>query len=167
MTPFVLVERPRPTVALVTLNRPERMNSMSFDVMVPLRDALRELHEDNELRAVVLTGAGDRAFCAGADLGGMATGTDADPAETHAARGELAGLFTDLWALGKPTIARVRGYALAGGGPLLVGVLHDAEGEWTGTFVLLFATLVVFLVAGCVAARPRVVEDELRARSGG
>jgi MFS transporter, CP family, cyanate transporter len=58
------------------------------------------------------------------------------------------------------------GYGLAGGGPLLVGVLHDAEGEWTGTFVLLFVTLAAFLVAGCIAARPRVVEDELRARSG-
>ena len=55
---FVLVDRPVPAVAVVTLNRPERMNAMAFDVMVPLRDALRELGEDNAVRAVVLTGAG-------------------------------------------------------------------------------------------------------------
>ena len=65
----VLVERPAPGVAQVTLNLPERMNSMSFDVMVPLRERLRELSDDNEVRAVVLTGAG-RGFCSGADQSG-------------------------------------------------------------------------------------------------
>ena len=63
---FVLVDRPRPNVALVTLNRPERMNSMAFDVMVPLKAALEELTYDNSVRAVVLTGAG-RGFSSGAD----------------------------------------------------------------------------------------------------
>ncbi|MDG4668990.1 enoyl-CoA hydratase [Mycobacterium sp. 236(2023)] len=65
-TGFVLVDRPRPHVALVTLNRPERMNSMAFDVMVPLKAALDELTYDNEVRAVVLTGAGS-GFSSGAD----------------------------------------------------------------------------------------------------
>src|SRR5690606_41280271 len=65
------------------------------------------------VRARALTGAADRAFCAGADLGGMRA--DAGYAEVHQARGELAALFDDLWSLGKPTIARVRGYCLAGG----------------------------------------------------
>ena len=55
---FVLVDRPPPHVALVTLNRPERMNSMAFDVMVPLKAVLEELTYDNSVRAVVLTGAG-------------------------------------------------------------------------------------------------------------
>jgi enoyl-CoA hydratase/carnithine racemase len=62
---------------------------------------------------LVLTGAGDKAFCAGADLGGIADNTGA--ADAHDGRGLLADLFRDLWSLGKPTIARVRGYALAGG----------------------------------------------------
>ena len=61
----------------------------------------------------MLTGAGDRAFCAGADLGGIAE--NAGAAAAHDGRGLLAALFRELWALGKPTIARVRGYALAGG----------------------------------------------------
>ena len=65
----VLVDRPVPEVAVVTLNRPERMNSMAFDVMVPLLESLRELRADNAVRAVVLTGAG-RGFCSGADQSG-------------------------------------------------------------------------------------------------
>jgi enoyl-CoA hydratase len=64
---FVLIEKPRPNVALVTLNRPDRMNSMAFDVMIPLRDALEEVSLDNDTRVVVLTGAG-HGFCSGADL---------------------------------------------------------------------------------------------------
>ena len=63
---FVLVERPRENVALVTLNRPERMNAMAFDVMVPLARTLEEISDDNDVRVVVLTGAG-RGFCSGAD----------------------------------------------------------------------------------------------------
>ena len=84
---------------------------MSFAVMQGLRDALSFAKADEAVRVVVLTGAGDRAFCAGADLDAVAsTGEGA-----HEQRGVLVGLFRDLWALGKPTIARVRGYALAGG----------------------------------------------------
>ncbi|MBP6383136.1 MAG: enoyl-CoA hydratase [Pseudomonadales bacterium] len=64
---FVKITRPRPQVALVTLDRPERMNAMAFDVMVPLREALEELSFDNNVRVVVLTGAGE-GFCSGADL---------------------------------------------------------------------------------------------------
>src|SRR6266853_1831105 len=64
---FVLLDHPRPHVALITLNRPERMNAMAFDVMVPLRDALEEVSLDNDTRVVVLTGAG-HGFCSGADV---------------------------------------------------------------------------------------------------
>src|SRR5947208_12889059 len=64
---FVLIDKPRPQVALVTMNRPERMNAMAFDVMIPLREALEQVSHDNEVRVVVLTGAG-HGFCSGADL---------------------------------------------------------------------------------------------------
>ena len=64
---FLKIDKPRPQVTQITLNRPERKNSMAFDVMIPLRDALREASLDTETRVVVLTGAGD-AFCSGADL---------------------------------------------------------------------------------------------------
>jgi enoyl-CoA hydratase/carnithine racemase len=100
-------------VARVTINRPERRNAMSFDVMQGLRDAFARARADDDVRVVVLTGAGDKAFCAGADLGGGGIADGA--ASAHDGRGLLAELFREMWQLGKPVIARVRGYALAGG----------------------------------------------------
>lgn len=100
-------------IARLTINRPERRNALSWSVVGELRRRVAECREDPEARVLVLTGAGDRAFCAGADLAGMADG--AGYLDLHDARGDLALLFGDLWSLGKPTIARVRGYALAGG----------------------------------------------------
>jgi enoyl-CoA hydratase/carnithine racemase len=105
-------------VARTTINRPERRNAMSFGVMQGLRDAMARAKADDSARVVVLTGAGERAFCAGADLVGAGSGDRgiADGAATaHDGRGLLAELFRDMWSLGKPIIARVRGYALAGG----------------------------------------------------
>jgi enoyl-CoA hydratase/carnithine racemase len=99
--------------ARVTIDRPERRNAMSYTVMAGLREAMALAKADDAVRVVVLTGAGDRAFCAGADLGGIAD--NAGAATMHEGRGRLAELFHEMWDLGKPTIARVRGYALAGG----------------------------------------------------
>src|SRR5213592_2935717 len=101
------------SVARVTIDRPERRNAMSFGVMEGLRESVAAAKADDAVRVLVLTGAGEKAFCAGADLGsgGIADGASA----AHEGRGVLAEVFRDLWALGKPTIARVRGYALAGG----------------------------------------------------
>ncbi len=100
-------------VARVTINRPDRRNAMSYGVMQGLRDSVAAAKADEDVRVLVLTGAGDRAFCAGADLGGIAD--NAGAAAAHDGRGLLADLFRELWSLGKPTVARVRGYALAGG----------------------------------------------------
>jgi len=100
-------------VARVTIDRPERHNAMSFQVMQELAEAFDAARDDDEVRVVVLTGAGERAFCAGADLGGI--GSNAGPTRMHEARGGPAALFKALWQLGKPTIARVQGYCLAGG----------------------------------------------------
>lgn len=100
-------------VATITINRPDRRNALSWTVMSELRAAVAAAKADPDVRVVVITGAGDRAFSAGADLSGMAEG--AGFSDLHVARGELARLFRDVWELGKPTIARVRGFALAGG----------------------------------------------------
>ena len=100
-------------VATITINRPERRNALSWTVMSELRTAFEAAKAESDVRVVVLTGAGEKAFCAGADLTGMRA--DAGWAEVHDGRGELARLFRSMWELGKPIVARVRGYALAGG----------------------------------------------------
>ena len=64
---FVIVDKPRPYITQITLNRPDRMNAMAFDVMVPFKEALEEVSFDNETRVVIVTGAG-HGFCSGADL---------------------------------------------------------------------------------------------------
>ncbi len=120
-------------IARVTINRPERRNSMSYGVMQGLRDAIGAAKADAEVRVVVLTGAGDKAFCAGADLGGIAD--NAGAAGAYDGRGLLADLFREMWALGKPIIARVRGFALAGGFGLALAcdVLIAADDAQFGT----------------------------------
>jgi len=100
-------------VGRVTINRPDKRNALTWDAMVEMRRVLTLARDDPAVGVVVLTGAGDRAFCAGADLTGMAEG--AGVVALHEARGELARLFRAVWELGKPVIARVQGYALAGG----------------------------------------------------
>jgi enoyl-CoA hydratase/carnithine racemase len=104
-------------VARITINRPERRNAMSWEVMRGLRTTISAAAQDREVRVVVLAGAGEDAFCAGADLGKM-TGADDPEAgmlSVHEERGVLADVFEALWRLGKPTVARVQGFALAGG----------------------------------------------------
>lgn len=104
----------------VTLNRPAVANALNTQMASELLALWSGLAADpGAVRCVVLTGAGDRAFCAGADLSGMAPhqaggGTDAF-FDHHVARGWLALLFEEMWHLGKPTIARVQGWAMAGG----------------------------------------------------
>jgi enoyl-CoA hydratase len=116
--PFVLVDRPRPRVALVTLNRPARMNAMAFDVMVPLRRTLEELSADNDVRVVVLTGAGG-AFCSGADLEdpGMVPGIEGLTRPTIALRSMqlLDEVILALRHMHQPVIAAVGGPAIGGG----------------------------------------------------
>ena len=101
-------------VATLTIDRPHRRNAMTFETLASLRDGVLRAKADGDVRVLVLTGAGDQAFCAGADLGGV-RGDSLDAEAAHAGRGQMAELFTAMWSSGIPTIARVRGYALAGG----------------------------------------------------
>jgi enoyl-CoA hydratase len=115
---FVLVDRPRPHIALVTLNRPERMNSMAFDVMVPLRDILAELTHDNDVRVVVLTGSG-RGFSSGADhkSAGSVPHVEGLTRPTYALRSMeiLDEVILAMRRLHQPIIAAVNGAAIGGG----------------------------------------------------
>ena len=115
---FVLVDKPRPNVALVTLNRPERMNSMAFDVMVPLKKVLEELTYDNSTRVIVLTGAG-RGFSSGADhkSAGSVPHIDGLTRPTFALRSMevLDDVIMGLRRMHQPVIAAVNGPAIGGG----------------------------------------------------
>lgn len=105
-------------VGRITVNRPERRNALTWATVGLLRAAVAQARADDSVRVVVLTGAGGRAFCAGADLATVAGGTT--DGEAGGGPEDLGELFLDLWSLGKPTVARVRGYALAGGFALAV-----------------------------------------------
>ena len=108
-------------VAWITLNRPDNMNAMSGDMMRGLSDALERSSSD-DVRAVVLTGAGERAFCAGGDVKGMAArgagGDGRAPTTDERIDGLLASMRSSslvLHTMPKPTIASINGYAMGAG----------------------------------------------------
>jgi enoyl-CoA hydratase len=121
---YVLVDRPRPHVSRITLNRPERMNAMSFETVAPLHDALREVAVDNDTWVVVLTGAG-RGFCSGLDLEdhGMPPDCDGLPMSRIAIRAMefMASIVPAMRAIPQPIIAAVNGPAYGGGMCLMLG----------------------------------------------
>jgi enoyl-CoA hydratase len=115
---FVQIDKPRANVTLITLNRPDRMNAMAFDVMIPFREALEEVSLDNDTRVVVVTGAGG-AFCAGADLEdpGMVPNIDGLTVTTiaHRALELLDDVIIAIRRMHQPVIAAVNGPAIGGG----------------------------------------------------
>lgn len=121
---LIEISAPAPHVRVVTLNRPERMNALSFDTVLPLREALAEVAADNDAFAVVLTGAG-RAFCSGLDLEdhGVPPGIDGLPLSRIAIRAmeTFAELVPFLRGMPQPVIAAVHGPAYGGGLCLAAG----------------------------------------------
>ena len=97
-------------VALVTIDRPEALNALSFALLAELADSLEELDRDGRTRVAILTGAGDRAFAAGADIVELADQTP----DRLRAEGRF-GAWDRIGAIGIPMIAAVRGFALGGG----------------------------------------------------
>ena len=97
-------------VALVTIDRREALNALSFDLLDALASALESLDTDGDTRAVVITGSGSRAFAAGADIRELAPQSSASLRD-----GGRFGAWDRVWAVGLPLIAAVRGFALGGG----------------------------------------------------
>jgi enoyl-CoA hydratase len=102
----------RDGIAWLTINRPEKFNALNRRVIEELAECLRGVAKDSDVRVVILTGAGEKSFVAGADIGELAALTPLEGQET-AARGQK--LFSFIENLGKPVIAAVNGYALGGG----------------------------------------------------
>lgn len=109
MTSDYRVSGPRATL---TINDPERRNPLSGEALEGLLRGLRAAAADPEVRVIVVTGAGERAFSAGGDLSG---GFFDDPVGRHRMRGLISDVFRAMRRGGKPIIARVNGHALAGG----------------------------------------------------
>src|SRR6185437_11850172 len=98
--------------AVVTLNRPKVMNALNRALFSELDDAFTSLATDSDVRAIILTGAGEKAFAAGADINEMAALSAID-GQQMARRGQA--VFRKIETCGKPVIAAIQGFALGGG----------------------------------------------------
>lgn len=111
MESVLLAERPRPGVAVLTLNRPAVLNALNMDVLTALLAELVRAGADDDVGCIVLTGAG-RAFCSGADLKAV---HDMEPPEFRRLTEALRSIAAAVRALDKPVVAAVNGHAIAGG----------------------------------------------------
>jgi enoyl-CoA hydratase len=114
MTDAVVYETRGPA-AWITINRPEKLNALNGAVLDGLNESFDRAVADDEVKVVVVTGAGDRAFSAGYDLSAEAAHSEIPAHEWHGVLAADIDATMKLWALPKPTIAAVRGYCLAGG----------------------------------------------------
>jgi enoyl-CoA hydratase/carnithine racemase len=111
-TPDLVLRERRRAIAVLTFNRPEKLNALSSAVLDGLEAGLDEVESDDAVRAVVLTGAEERAFVAGADIEEYSRQTDE---EFAAYQRRSRRLFSRIGHFGKPVVAAVNGYALGGG----------------------------------------------------
>ena len=107
----ILLEK-KSAIAYVTVNRPKVLNALSLATMEELRAAFHDIKNDEQIRVVILTGAGEKAFVAGADIGELAA-QDAVSGKKYAHRGQ--NVLNLIENLGKPVIACINGFALGGG----------------------------------------------------
>ncbi len=123
----------RDGVATLTLNRPDQRNALNAELLSALVEGLKRARDDAEVRCVVLTGAGDKVFCAGADLGGFAA--EASLVEKHFASDLFLEFFRLMPRLGKPSLCAANGHVLAGGMGLALScdLLIAKEGARFGT----------------------------------
>lgn len=151
----LLCDRPAAGVARITLNRPGAMNAYSFGMTQELQQAIGAFRDDDTLKVLILTGAGERAFCTGGDISGGEPEHSAAVAAAPMGHGRemregMQAVVLALRRLDKPSIAMIRGYAVAGGLALAcacdfrlaaesaklgdtsnkVGLLPDEGGAW-------------------------------------
>ncbi len=116
----------RGAVRTITVNRPDKLNALNRDTLNELTIAFGQAAQDDAVRAVVLTGAGDKAFVAGADIAEMHAYT---PAQAQAFSRAGQRLMSTIERLGKPVVARIQGFALGGGMELAMACHLRVAGE--------------------------------------
>jgi enoyl-CoA hydratase/carnithine racemase len=149
----LILEERKDRVALLTLNRPEVMNSFNFKMLWSFRERLERLNLDPDVRVVIITGAGDKAFCAGADLKERAGYSEEQVKEYIFT---IRNIFTLIEEMNKPVIAAINGIALGGGTEMaLASDLRVAS--TTATMGLTETRLGIIPGAGGTQRLPRIV----------
>ncbi|HSJ25511.1 MAG TPA: enoyl-CoA hydratase-related protein [Longimicrobiales bacterium] len=111
-TRTILLDREDDGLAVITVNRPDKLNALNADTVKQLDAVVREVRDDDTIRAVILTGAGEKAFVAGADIAELSKMGPIDGVQVSRAGQDT---FRELERLPKPVIAAVNGFALGGG----------------------------------------------------
>jgi enoyl-CoA hydratase len=149
----VKLDREDDGVAIITVNRPDKLNALNADTIQALGAVLREVHDDAAIRAVVLTGAGEKAFVAGADIAELSKMGPVDGVQVSRA-GQV--VFRMLERMPKPVIAAVNGFAL-GGGLELAMACHIRIASSRAKFGLPEAKLGIIPGYGGTVRLPRLV----------
>jgi len=153
LTPVALSERIAPGIVQLTLNRPGARNALSTMLIERMLDQLSALSEDHDLRALIITGAGDLAFCAGADLHER---REMDAGQKRAHTESINALADAIALFPVPVIAAIRGYALAGGTELAVACDLRVAGT-DAVFGLPEVKIGIFPGAGGLVRLPRLI----------
>jgi len=153
MNTSVLNLETKEQIAVLTLNRPEVMNSVNFALLEALKASVEDLRFNPDIRVVIITGAGEKAFCAGADLKERAS---LAPLEVKRFIYTIRNLFTEIEQLNKPVIAAVNGIALGGGTELALACDLRIAAE-TASMGLTETRLAIIPGAGGTQRLPRLV----------
>ena len=153
MNDKVLLTEIQDQVAILTLNRPDVMNSFNFELLYALREAIENIRFNTDARVLIITGAGSKAFCSGADLKERITLT---PQEVKKFIYTTRNLFTNIAYLNKPVIAAINGVALGGGTELLLAC-DIRIAATTATLGLTETRLAIIPGAGGTQRLPRLI----------
>jgi enoyl-CoA hydratase len=138
-TPYqhLLIDTADDSIAILTINRPDKLNALNSQVLDELKEAFSELRRDKKVKAVIVTGAGDKAFVAGADIAELSE-LDSESGKKTSQYGQK--IFSDIEKFPKPVVAVVNGYALGGGAELAMAC-HIRIAEENAVFGLPEVTL--------------------------